>query len=305
MKVVLFRVSILFFGMAALGTSASFAQSGWFWQNPLPQGNFLFAAAAPDASTVVAVGDAGTILRTDDGGATWTPQSSGTTQSLNGVSFVDANTGTAVGGSLFSVSRNLGGGTILRTTDGGATWTPQASAFFSSVPGRFTFLLGVSFVDANTGTAVGEIFQGSSVPPAGIILRTTDGGATWTFQFRSPRPLRGVSFGDANTGTAVGFSGRIFRTADGGATWTPQSSGTTNELFGVSFVDANTGTAVGVGGTILRTDDGGATWTPQSSGTPQILSGVSFVDANTGTAVGSFGTILRTTDGGATWTPQS
>src|SRR5215471_18871486 len=98
MKAAFLRVSILFFALAALGTRASFAQSGWFWQNPLPQGNGLFAAAAPDSSTVVVVGNLGTILRTDDGGATWTPQSSGTTKSLFGVSFVDANTGTAVGG---------------------------------------------------------------------------------------------------------------------------------------------------------------------------------------------------------------
>jgi len=55
------------------------------------------------------VGYEGTILRTEDGGATWTPQSSPTTQDLYGVSFVNANTGTAIGRS----------GTILRTTTGG------------------------------------------------------------------------------------------------------------------------------------------------------------------------------------------
>src|SRR5215472_7245984 len=150
---VLFRVSILFFGMAALGTSTTFAQSGWFWQNPLPQGNPLFAAAAPNSSTVVAVGAAGTILRTDDAGDTWTLQSSGTFYALVGVSFVDANTGTAVGEA----------GTILRTDDSGATWRPQSS-------GTTRYLGGVSFVDANTGTVVGG---------AGTILRTEDGGAAW------------------------------------------------------------------------------------------------------------------------------
>jgi photosystem II stability/assembly factor-like uncharacterized protein len=58
---------VLFVG---IGTSASFAQSGWFWQNPLPQGNHLWAAATLDPSTVVTVGAAGTILRTTDGGIT-------------------------------------------------------------------------------------------------------------------------------------------------------------------------------------------------------------------------------------------
>ncbi len=90
-----FRVLALFLGIAGVGTSASFAQSGWFWQNPLPQGNTLRAIAAVDANTGTAVGLYGTILRTTDGGATWTRQSSGTASNLYSVSFTNANTGTA------------------------------------------------------------------------------------------------------------------------------------------------------------------------------------------------------------------
>src|SRR5216683_88598 len=107
MKAVL-RVLVLFFGITGIRTSA-LAQSGWFWQNPLPQGNRLRAVGTPDPSTVVAAGDYGTILSTTDGGATWTLQSSGTRNALLGLSFVDVNTGWAVGE----------GGTILSTTDGG------------------------------------------------------------------------------------------------------------------------------------------------------------------------------------------
>jgi photosystem II stability/assembly factor-like uncharacterized protein len=55
----------------------------------------------------------------------------------------------------------------------------------------------------------------------------------------------------------VGDSGTILRTNDGGATWTLQLSRTTRSLFSVSFVDANTGTTVGFNGTILRTNTGG------------------------------------------------
>src|SRR5258708_26081639 len=69
---------------------------------------------------------------------------------------------------------------------------------------------------------------------------------------------------DANTVVAVGDAGTIVRTTDGGQSWTLQSSGTTRDLRGVSFVDADTGTAVGFSGTILRTTDGGQTWTLQA-----------------------------------------
>src|SRR5260370_26256260 len=105
------KAIILYVLTAGIGLAQGTTDSGWFWQNPLPQGNFLNGVAVTDPNTAVAVGAMGTIIRTTDGGATWTVQSSGTTQHLFGVSFTDANTGTVVGDN----------GTILRTTDGGGT----------------------------------------------------------------------------------------------------------------------------------------------------------------------------------------
>jgi photosystem II stability/assembly factor-like uncharacterized protein len=91
------------------GVTGGVDRSGWFWQNPLPQGNALLGVSFTDTNRGTAVGKDGTIVRTTDGGATWVTQTSGTTSFLLGVSFTDANTGTAVGQN----------GTILRTTDGG------------------------------------------------------------------------------------------------------------------------------------------------------------------------------------------
>src|SRR6202022_3518513 len=119
---------------------------------------------------------------------------------------------------------------------------------------------------ANTCTAVGwGGGYGDSGVSAGMILRTTDLGATWVQQFSGTTPfLAGVAFTDANTGTAVGGNGTILRTTDGGTNWVEQSRRTTTQtLNGVSFTDANTGTAVGEKGTILRTTDGGTTWVGQ------------------------------------------
>lgn len=64
--------------------------------------------------------------------------------------------------------------------------------------------------------------------------------------------LLSVAFVDANTGWAVGVAGTILKTTDGGTTWTRQTSGVLNWLQAVTFADANTGWAVGSGGTILR-----------------------------------------------------
>src|SRR5262245_36853959 len=86
----------------------TFSQSGWIWQNPLPQGNNLYGVSMIDASTTVAVTEGGTILRTTDGGGTWMIQATGITHWLGAIFFADASVGTAVGES----------GTILHTTNG-------------------------------------------------------------------------------------------------------------------------------------------------------------------------------------------
>jgi hypothetical protein len=49
----------------------------------------------------------------------------------------------------------------------------------------------------------------------------------------------------------------ILKTTNGGTTWTILTSGTTNNLYSVFFTDANTGYLVGEGGTILKTSNGG------------------------------------------------
>ena len=146
------------------------------------------------------------------------------------VCVIDANTAAAVGEA----------GTILRTTDGGASWETQIS-------GTTSRLMGVSFADANTGTVVGY---------NGTILRTVNGGATWERQV-SPtgESLVDVCFANADTGIAVEYDGGILRTTDGGAIWVYQGDWTDpaqDELTAVHLADANTATAVGEGGTIPR-----------------------------------------------------
>jgi photosystem II stability/assembly factor-like uncharacterized protein len=273
------------------------ADSGWFWQNPTPTSaltfDFLFGVSCADASTCTAVGDSGTIVRSADGGATWAAQSSGTGAHLRGVSCPDANTCTAVGN-----FRSVDGGAamILRTTNGGATWAPQAS-------GTISRLSGVSCPDLNTCTAVGGVDDVTSVwGTRATILRTADGGATWTLQSPSGDPndpvpeLFGVSFTDANTGTAVGAYSTILRTYQGGEDWEPQQPNTSQVVRSVSMTGVDTGMAA-ADGNILAATPPGSPWTPVSG---DGALGISCTDAKTCTAVGA-GDILHTTDGGATW----
>ena len=215
----------------------------------------------------------------------WVPQQSGTGTDLNGVSFADASHGWAVGYA----------GTILHTSDGGGTWTPQSSG-----AGART-LDSVSFADASHGLAVGE---------AGTIVSTSDGGAHWAAQTSGTlHDLNCVFFAhDATHAWAVGEAGTIVSTSDSGAHWTAQTSGTGEWLTAVTFIDASHGWALGNWAEFRVTSDGGAHWTEQPSGlegTHNVFFAVVFADANDGWAVGYRGHILATTDGGATWTAQT
>lgn len=197
---------------------------------------------------------------------------------LNAIFFLpDALTGWVAGGD----------GTILRTEDGGATWTPQNS-------GTSFGLNAVVFRDARNGWAVSD---------GGTIIRSSDGGANWSHQANGgDSSLHALAFSD-RVGLAVGRTGTIFRSADGGATWAPQVSGTKAWLNGVAFADARNAWAVGERGTILRSTDGGTTWTAQASNTQARLNAIAFGDARNGWAIGERGLILRTVDGGENWAP--
>lgn len=142
----------------------------------------------------------------------------------------------------------------------------------------------------------------------GVILRTSNGGATWVIQFSAGeghRYFRDVDFVDAANGWVVGPSGTagsnavVVHSTTGGSSWSPQSPGTLG-LMATDFVDSTTGWAVGVRGLIVRTTDAGATWQiqrPPSDDAPWLLD-VHFINGTTGWAVGGHGIILKTTNGG-------
>ena len=156
-----------------------------------------------NADTGYVVGHAGTILKTNDGGNTWNKQSSETIMPLLSVYFPEPDKGYVVGS----------GGTIMETHDGGSHWTAQASHTTKD-------LVSVYFTNAHTGYAVGGLAIQEDcchVRYEGIILKTTDGGATWTSQpGAETNYLYSVWFTDDLTGYAAGSNGLLLKTTTGG-----------------------------------------------------------------------------------------
>src|ERR1035437_2800366 len=109
---------------------------------------------------------------------------------------------------------------------------------------------------------------------------------TWQNPLSQGNPLRSVHFLNANEGFMVGNNGTIIRTIDGGTTWSTIPSGTRKRLTSICFIDENTGFISGYGGTILKSVDGGLSWVTLSTGTTRDLYSISFPSANTGFASG-------------------
>ena len=188
-------------------------------------------------------------------------------------------------------------GTILHTSDGGATWRPQSS-------GTTFTLSGICFVDTKNGWAVGN---------KGTILHTSDGGETWEKQ-ESPIDYfhMDVVFLDAQKGFVASERTHILATNDGGKTWEIGFEDEDYILKSISFCDDQHGWVAGEFGHTYHTRDGGKTWVKQAGlyemdWDTGFITGDNFlfdvvaVDPKTAWTVGILGTVKRTTDGGETW----
>jgi photosystem II stability/assembly factor-like uncharacterized protein len=253
----------------------------------------------------------------------WTVLTSGTSNRLTSICFINSTTGYAVGDH----------GTILKTNNGGDTWTSCSwnsvnsykSVYFTDINVGYIggpnlektnngglswnsqlpdgcFINSIYFINANTGYAVGSNNTGNS-----IIFKTINGGTDWEERiYDNSYELRSVYFVNASTGFAVGINGTILKTTDAGNSWlSPNSVPISNVLLSVYFTDANTGYISGgfMGGAIYKTTDGGVSWNSQLM-TDDPIPSIYFTDINTGYAVGNSGLILQTTNGGTTWIPQ-
>ena len=245
----------------------------------------------------------------------WTPQTSGTTERLRGVSAVSENVAWASGNR----------GTVVRTTDGGASWA------LAGIPGAEALdFRDIEAIDADT-VYVLSIGPGDK----SRIYKTADGGRTWALLFTNADPnafYDAIAFWDAKSGLAVGdpVDGRftVVRTTDGGRTWTRVPPANVPEAIAGEGAFAASGTCLvvdgkknawfGTGGAararVFRSTDQGLTW--QVADTPVIAGNASsgifslaFSDARHGLAVGgdyrkereSGDNLAQTVDGGRTW----
>ncbi|MBG0792239.1 hypothetical protein IYY11_01955 [Methylocystis sp. H62] len=275
-----------------------------------------------DATTGWAVNSEGNIIKTVDGGDSWVVQAGFEDVYLRSVGFADKMIGWV--GTLTPTQR------LLHTKDGGASWSLVANLPAGAPPA----ICGLSVVDANTIYASGTNFPDQ--PTA--VIKTTDGGASWTAIDMSAHAaiLVDIYFKNALEGWVVGGRddvGRpmaervrddvkpvVLHTTDGGATWTDRIPRSMRRFFPrgewgwkiqaldeeMMFVSLENM----LDGAILRSDDGGLSWRRIPINDRQRnanLEGIGFLDRDRGW-VGGWGDVnftggftSATVDGGKNW----
>ncbi len=313
MRKIIFVINVLL-----IFTSSSNSQSGWVWQNPLPQGNTLNSVFFVDTLNGFAGGNCGTLLRTTNGGLNWSFISLEGNPDIISIYFVNPNTGYAVGGGLILKTTNTGlswfiasnissilyniyfindntgfvcGGLpnlmqVFKTTDAGTTWILNFS-------NNGSYLSSIFFIDENSGFSVGN----------NVLLKTTNSGVNWLQQsFPEAYLPRDIHFINTNTGfVTTSSSGRILKTTNGGLNWVSKYQLKTGTLYDVCFVDQNTGYCCGDGPYIVKTTNSGDNWIAMINGYGGRA--IYFINNQVGFCVGSSGSILKTTNGNF-WTNQ-
>ncbi|MEP2775660.1 MAG: hypothetical protein ABJQ29_03175 [Luteolibacter sp.] len=265
-----------------------------------------------------------TIIYTDDDGLTWSTAFEGIVGRVTGVAGVAPNL-VAVGSSELAA----------RSSDGGATWTPDIAALTAPTTDDFFTMIESSGLivgvgregaintssdggrtwserDSQTSVTLRDVMRTGNrlitVGDAGTVRVSDDNGQTW----QSKSVVTNSFFlGLADTGSSLVIVGATssatapiaYFSTDNGETWSPATLPVGGFLFSVTWTGSRL-VAVGSAGECMISDDDGRTWSKVTTDSSQRL-----LEIKTGNGVqiasGENATILRSIDNGSTWQPAT
>lgn len=250
----------------------------------------------------VAVGERGHVLVSGDG-KTWIQAKTPTRSTLTSVS--------AQGASIWAAGHD---GVIIHSADGGKTWRRQRVQPWSADsqdPTNGSPILDTLFVSASEGYAVGAY---------SLLLKTVDGGASWTplsvgggasaapvatasdsgvfddsmleLAAESDPHLNAIARTQAGVLLVMGERGAGFRSADGGGSWSRIRLPYEGSMFGLLTLGGEKVLAFGLRGNVYESADGGGSWRKVDSGTETSLIGGAVAADGSVVLVGGNGTLL-------------
>ncbi len=183
----------------------------------------------------------GEIYNTADSGDTWEKLAVLPDLGWSYIQFVD----NAVG-----YSSRYYGSLLMRTKDGGQNW----ESIKLSMPNATMDIMvkDLFFVNKNTGFYAFSWLSGGHLETATPIMKTTDGGFTWTFQDSIMSPyLNCLHFIDENNGWIAGDN--IYSTTDGGQSWQCCTNFDNSDVIvNLFFYDNNNAWALGINGSVYK-----------------------------------------------------
>jgi hypothetical protein len=200
------------------------------------------------------VGCYGKILKTVDSGKIWQELNSGTSYNLYSVFFINADTGYVSGG--LSECQNYNpfiGSLLLKTTNGGETWTQKVFEDYTSI-------YCLQFFNKNNGLS---IIHTQDIPNSRdyYIAKTENGGDSWEFIDLAIKPTYNKFYCIDNVVFIAGENQKIFKSVDWGNNWeiinTPIPAW--NDVRNIYFYNEMIGFIDGVTD-IYKTTDGGTSW---------------------------------------------
>ncbi|MDQ6470297.1 YCF48-related protein [Flavobacterium sp. LHD-80] len=224
-------------------------------------------------------GSFGFLAKTNTGGKTWSVLNVGDKQTFMSAfmvneqkfytarldMFVTTNSGTtfnkieSVSGAstifdikFFNPSKGLlvRAGSILKSNDSGNTWTKKYDGYTVDNLVITSDLVAYAY-GGYTNNSVDN----------GIIVKTLDGGETWTQTLTSDSDITSLSFISDNIGYYINFKRELYKTSNGSTSWTkianlPGSGSPTS----ICFTSENIGYFSTDEGKIFETKNGGLNW---------------------------------------------
>jgi len=305
----------------------------------------LFAGAAH-----MFIDQSGGLFKTTDGGVHWSEISESILRPDQSIVQVRALAAGGTPSTLYASVRRLAFALgayypedlVLKSTDGGNTWSPAGPGFFiidflavdPVIPttafgsgqkttdggGTWSLVLGAGGQPLTIDPHAHNRIYAPSLSRTALLAKSEDGGANWTDLangLRSPSATSVVTDSRSPTTVYIGtLQDGVFKSTDGGTTWRAANAGL-GDLQIMSLTSAPWPSPVLFAATstkqIYRSADGATSWTPASGGLPPQSGRLGYVlalaaDPNSpGTAYAAvYGSgVFKTMNFGDSWTASN